>query len=181
MNDHNNTNVVKWVTVNILSTFSWWFFYCQLKLQSERLSPPAGSKSNYINTVHMLLASVACSSYWSHSVAMVTPPPPPHPPRFSQGSEPPDWPAANDVVSFTSPARGQKVEGDGTADDLLHVGANDGELHHQPQDDTRHLERAHRCSPPQVIKSTNTQHDMNTLHSQITSFQLVNLKKLFTN
>lgn len=39
----------------------------------------------------------------------------------------------------TAPAGGQKVEGDGAADDLLHVGADDGQLHRQPQDDPRHL------------------------------------------
>lgn len=42
------------------------------------------------------------------------------------------------------PVRRQQVEGNGTADDLLHVGADDGQLHHEPQDDPRHLERAHR-------------------------------------
>lgn len=42
---------------------------------------------------------------------------------------------------FTSPAGRQEVEGDGTADDLLHVRANDGQLHHQPQDDPRDLDR----------------------------------------
>ncbi len=37
------------------------------------------------------------------------------------------------------PADRQQIEGDGAADDLLHVRADDGQLHHQPQDDPRHL------------------------------------------
>lgn len=40
---------------------------------------------------------------------------------------------------FTPPARGEEAERDGAADDLLHVGADDRQLHHQPQDDARHL------------------------------------------
>lgn len=47
------------------------------------------------------------------------------------------------LAQITSPATGEKVEGDGTADDLLHVGADDRQLHHQPQDDTRHLDGRH--------------------------------------
>lgn len=40
---------------------------------------------------------------------------------------------------FTPPARGEEVESDGAADDLLHVWADERQLHHHPQDDTRHL------------------------------------------
>lgn len=37
------------------------------------------------------------------------------------------------------PARGEQVECDGTADDLLHVRTDDSQLNHEPQDYTRNL------------------------------------------
>lgn len=39
----------------------------------------------------------------------------------------------------TTPVRGQEAESDGTADDFLHIWADDRQLHHQPQDDSRYL------------------------------------------
>lgn len=37
-------------------------------------------------------------------------------------------------------AHRQEVDSDGRADDFLHVGSDDSELDHQPQDDARNLE-----------------------------------------
>lgn len=37
------------------------------------------------------------------------------------------------------PVEGEQVEGDGTAYNLLHVRTDDGQLHHQPQEDAGHL------------------------------------------
>lgn len=37
------------------------------------------------------------------------------------------------------PVHGEKLEGYGTANDLLHIRADDCQFHHQPQNDPRHL------------------------------------------
>lgn len=49
------------------------------------------------------------------------------------------WDREADRQTDTSPAGGEQVESDGGADDLLHVGADDRQLHHQPQEDPRRL------------------------------------------
>lgn len=44
-------------------------------------------------------------------------------------------------MHFHLPSDRQQVKGDGTADDLLHIRADDGQLYHQPQNDTRRLQQ----------------------------------------
>lgn len=71
-----------------------------------------------------------------------------------------------EALACRLPVGRQQVEGDGTADDLLHVGADDGQLHHEPQDDPRHLERAHtgdsgemKQSEAEVFSRSEATHD----------------------
>lgn len=44
-------------------------------------------------------------------------------------------------MHFDLPADRQQVEGDGTTNDLLHIRADDGQLYHHPQNNTRYLQQ----------------------------------------